>query len=443
MHRSVNTTSRRQGRHLASGVGWPNARRVSAPNRTSSHGPPATSPPPSPIPPKDSTGRATGGLASFVLPSFVSASRDFAPQPGFDLDGNMKSGPVPGTFGNTPGVQAPANATDLQWDAENRLISATVANIGTVTYQYDYLSRLIRRQFNQNTPNHYHYDGWNRVAEFLSDEAPTRTYTWGLDLSGTMQGAGGVGGLLATRHGSTSYFPFYDGNGNVTEYMNAAGGQSAHFEYDPYGTLTRRSGLIIFTYRFSTKPRDVTTGLYYYGYRWYDPVTGRWPSRDPIEESGGINLYGFVGNNGVNAWDYLGMETTIKHYTKCSVANVVTRGLFGRKVYMFGAIGGSVDEREKKLRKLARTVDTDAAVQAAVVIFLALNVGCQDCMEDGGGSGGGGECHKIPGSYFEMPLGGHCMYMCPSGKTWRGPAANNEGECPPTIPDPDSYELPE
>jgi RHS repeat-associated protein len=45
----------------------------------------------------------------------------------------------------------------------------------------------------------------------------------------------------------------------------------------------------------------------YYGYRFYDPETGRWPSRDPIEEEGGINLYGFVNNDGVNNWDYLGM----------------------------------------------------------------------------------------------------------------------------------------
>jgi hypothetical protein len=44
----------------------------------------------------------------------------------------------------------------------------------------------------------------------------------------------------------------------------------------------------------------------YYGYRYYDPKTGRWPSSDPIEEEGGINLYGFVGNDGVNKWDLLG-----------------------------------------------------------------------------------------------------------------------------------------
>jgi RHS repeat-associated protein len=50
-----------------------------------------------------------------------------------------------------------------------------------------------------------------------------------------------------------------------------------------------------------------TPCMTYYGYRYYDPVTGRWPSRDPIAERGGVNLYGFVGNNGVNDLDYLGM----------------------------------------------------------------------------------------------------------------------------------------
>lgn len=51
-------------------------------------------------------------------------------------------------------------------------------------------------------------------------------------------------------------------------------------------------------------------GMAYYGYRYYDPVTGRWPSRDPIEERGGVNLYGFVGNDGVNGVDVLGLVPT-------------------------------------------------------------------------------------------------------------------------------------
>jgi RHS repeat-associated protein len=47
-----------------------------------------------------------------------------------------------------------------------------------------------------------------------------------------------------------------------------------------------------------------------YTYRYYDPVTGRWPSRDPLEEEGGVNLYGFVGNDGMNRWDYLGLDAS-------------------------------------------------------------------------------------------------------------------------------------
>jgi RHS repeat-associated protein len=54
------------------------------------------------------------------------------------------------------------------------------------------------------------------------------------------------------------------------------------------------------------KPTAKTVGVTYYGYRYYDPVTGRWPSRDRIEERGGINLYGFVGNLPTTRFDVLG-----------------------------------------------------------------------------------------------------------------------------------------
>jgi len=57
----------------------------------------------------------------------------------------------------------------------------------------------------------------------------------------------------------------------------------------------------------STKLRDRESGWYYYGYRYYDSTDGRWLSRDPIEESGGYNLYGFVSNNAVNSFDHLGL----------------------------------------------------------------------------------------------------------------------------------------
>ena len=81
------------------------------------------------------------------------------------------------------------------------------------------------------------------------------------------------------------------------------------YQFDSIGNRVKTASVNRCQYRFSTKPRDVNTGLYYYGYRWYDPVTGRWPSRDPIEERGGVNLYGFVGNDGVNGLDVLGLAT--------------------------------------------------------------------------------------------------------------------------------------
>jgi RHS repeat-associated protein len=66
------------------------------------------------------------------------------------------------------------------------------------------------------------------------------------------------------------------------------------------------------TFSFNVLKRDdaapKSMGVTYYTYRWYDPVTGRWPSRDPIEERGGVNLYGFVYNKPLAWTDRLGAD---------------------------------------------------------------------------------------------------------------------------------------
>jgi RHS repeat-associated protein len=100
----------------------------------------------------------------------------------------------------------------------------------------------------------------------------------------------------------------------------------AHYEYDPFGKTTVATGTKAqdFAHRFSTKPLDTTTGLYYYGYRFYDPEIGRWPSRDPIEERGGINLYGFVGNGGVNRFDVLGKQFVPQFQYYIKILHTVT-----------------------------------------------------------------------------------------------------------------------
>jgi len=59
---------------------------------------------------------------------------------------------------------------------------------------------------------------------------------------------------------------------------------------------------------FSTKIEDPETGLVYYGYRYLRTLDGRWTSRDPIEEKGGANLYGFAKNDPCDYYDYLGQD---------------------------------------------------------------------------------------------------------------------------------------
>jgi hypothetical protein len=93
----------------------------------------------------------------------------------------------------------------------------------TYYYAYDHLSRMMARGETTALNRRYYYDGWNRIAEYTTSFwTAHNTFTWGLDLSGTMQGAGGVGGLLVMRWvsdaGQPDYFPTYDGNGNVSEY---------------------------------------------------------------------------------------------------------------------------------------------------------------------------------------------------------------------------------
>jgi RHS repeat-associated protein len=69
------------------------------------------------------------------------------------------------------------------------------------------------------------------------------------------------------------------------------------------------AGTLTGEYGFSTKPLIDGILMYYYGFRYYDPVTGRWPSRDPIGEIGGTNVYGFNGNDSVNQIDLYGLAT--------------------------------------------------------------------------------------------------------------------------------------
>jgi RHS repeat-associated protein len=195
---------------------------------------------------------------------------------------------------------------------------------------YDGRGRLRRRteynwnpyysQWQWSSERRYLYDGTLVIQERDQNNTPTVTYTRGLDLSGSFQGAGGIGGLLARSHGYVSgtgawtYHNFYqaDAGGNITAMADNGSPASlvASYRYDPYGRIISQSGSLASAnaYRFSSKECLATSGLYHYGFRFYDPLTQRWLNRDPLGEWGGINLYRFADNDAANRVDPLGQS---------------------------------------------------------------------------------------------------------------------------------------
>lgn len=231
---------------------------------------------------------------------------------------------------------ADGNLTDdarwhYTWDGENRLaaMETSAAAIGAgvaklkLEFAYDSQGRRFSKSVSSwngtawvlGTSTRFLYDGWNLLAEIDATGSAQCTYAWGLDLSGSLQGAGGVGGLLfvAVSTPSASFHaPGYDGNGNVIAGVDMASGAiSAKFEYNAFGQLASAEGVATdqIAFQFSTKYSDAESGQLYYGLRYYSPSTGRWINRDPIDEQGGVNLYGMVSNNPINVIDPLGAKS--------------------------------------------------------------------------------------------------------------------------------------
>ena len=255
---------------------------------------------------------------------------------------------ISGTFTNQGGLLVPASSQVLtydadgnlssdsiwtyQWDAENRLISMTmttnVANIVATNrlkldFAYDFMGRRIQKivsvwnsttlNYQPSTTNRFIYDGWNLLAIINPQSSILQSFMWGQDLSGRLQGVGGVGGLLMATISGTNCFAAYDGNGNIMALINAMDKSlAARYEYSPYGELLRATGLLARQnpFRFSTKYWDDESALIYYGYRYYSPAVGKWIGRDPSGEKGGIHLYQFVQNSPIHMFDPNGRDPT-------------------------------------------------------------------------------------------------------------------------------------
>ncbi|MEO0511224.1 MAG: RHS repeat-associated core domain-containing protein [Verrucomicrobiota bacterium] len=267
------------------------------------------------------------------------------------------------------------------------------------TDAYDYQGRLIDKDDGTDVEV-YVYDGWtehgsaemvqarpapeglrqrvpsgqrrnNRIASL----DPQTSYLWGMDLSGSMQGAGGVGGLLK----EGDLYPTYDANGNIMQKLDGSGTVVMNVDYDSYGNII--SGTLVGEYGFSTKPLVEYIDWYYYGFRYYDPVTGRWPNRDPIGERGGLGVYHFVFNNPISIIDYLGMAGIIDNPTP-DVPGVnpddgtIHQGHFDATIGLGLQVGGSITSTITEQSCPSGSVyDYESEMEIEVYGFVGIGLG--------------------------------------------------------------------
>ena len=226
----------------------------------------------------------------------------FVPQ--YDADGNQTL------------VKTSTGIWTVTYNAENRPVKFESEDGGTtVECAYDSMGRRFEKKVTVGGTTGFHarylYRDYLQVAECdLTGETPAlvRSYLWDPSepeatrvLAMTRWEANGT---QVKEH----LYCMHDAMKNVTSLFGEARGRRALYEYRPYGGLVTSEGNMAQEnkFRFSCEYMDDELGLIYYNYRHLNPLDGRWISRDPIAEQGGWNLFAFVGNNGVNRWDYLG-----------------------------------------------------------------------------------------------------------------------------------------
>ena len=271
------------------------------------------------------------------------------------------------------------------YDCENRLVSVTPVSPSSgdlaIVNEYDHMNRRVRKTvrrydgmgWSDQERHSFVWDGWNIVLERIDAGGSTAhviEYYWGEDFSGTEQGAGGVGGLLAVSYDGEFYVPIYGGNGNIMGYVDESGTLVAKFVYDPYGNVVLLEGDLPlplkdgppvdisglhgsdFSFGFSTKYHDREVGLIAYQLRSYSPTLGRWLNRDPIEEEGCVNLFVFCVNNPLFYYDVNGCWALIDNAiaaiggalvgVSCqAIADIIRGEASGWEHYVGAAVAGA------------------------------------------------------------------------------------------------------
>lgn len=211
---------------------------------------------------------------------------------------------------------APDKSWILTWDDENRLKMIEkgkgTTEKRTTSFKYDPLGRRIEKTHvslnkdgvSKTTRTTYVYDGDSIIMEITDDGTPingTKTfYTHGQ----------GTDEPLAMERGGQFYYYHTDGLGSITAITDASisGNIVQSYSYNSFG-MPKYVPNIQNSYLFTGREWDKETQLYYYRARYYDPMGGRFISKDPIGFEGeDVNLYGYVSNNPINLLDPTGLS---------------------------------------------------------------------------------------------------------------------------------------
>lgn len=222
----------------------------------------------------------------------------------YDADGNM-----------TRGFAPDGNQFTATYDAVNHLKTIAVTNSGSLrsltTYDYGWNGFVarVKRYLPAGGSNETRYvrARYQVVQERDSVNNSTRQFAWG------RHKGGGIGGLLAVKQGGRELSYVYDGKGSVVALLNEAQNPEAAYAYDEYGNLLATAGSLDQPFQLATKPYSTETGLVDFGYRQFARALGRWLTRDPIGERGGINLYVFSRNSPIDLLDAYGLKVGDKY----------------------------------------------------------------------------------------------------------------------------------
>ncbi len=198
----------------------------------------------------------------------------------------------------------------LTYDPDGNLL-----NDGTQTYEWDAANRLTAVNEPGNLRSEFTYDGLSRRVKIVEKSNGAVTSTKNLLWCGTEICEERDASNNVTRRyypqgmqlSGSNYFYTRDHLGSVRELTDSSGVIQARYSYDPYGRRTKLSGALAANFGFTGDYWHVPSGLALTLYRAYNPDLGRWISRDPIGEDGGVNLYEYVSNNPTNGIDPLGL----------------------------------------------------------------------------------------------------------------------------------------